>query len=228
LCAFAPPIRHHHSQPPFKVQYRTRDHAILMGGPVCKEYSSDLRVDVLAYTNHLRFKVTCRREYIYIILYASICCLSLYIFLLPTFPSHQYISFSRSSPSPPFHSFDPSSVTMHNSSIAAECSSLPITPVFTCAHCSRSQRLGARWGAGTADASGRVFCTYECAWMALLIQEHASAACSDRARPHPGRHGRNGHAVRRVGMNLSLSISLFYLLATSNFFLASLCNTTSP
>lgn len=88
LCAFAPPIRHHHSQPPFKVQYRTRDHAILMGGPVCKEYSSDLRVDVLAYTNHLRFKVTCRREYIYIILYASICCLSLYIYSFSQ-PSHR-------------------------------------------------------------------------------------------------------------------------------------------
>lgn len=49
---------------------------------------------------------------------------------------------------------------------------LPLQPVFTCAHCAKSQRLGARWGAGTTDAANRVFCTFECAWMALLIDEH--------------------------------------------------------
>ncbi len=49
---------------------------------------------------------------------------------------------------------------------------LPLQPVFVCAHCSRTQRLGARWGAGTTDAAARLFCTFECAWMTLLIDEH--------------------------------------------------------
>lgn len=49
----------------------------------------------------------------------------------------------------------------------------PMTPIFFCNHCARTQRLGARWGAGTADATGRIFCTFECAWMALFIDEHS-------------------------------------------------------
>lgn len=96
---------------------------------------------------------------------------------------HTFNLIIRSSPSPQFpsHPIVPTIniSTMHHSSTTSVFESpLPITPVFTCAHCARSQRLGARWGAGTADACGRVFCTYECAWMSLLIQEHSDAAAA--------------------------------------------------
>lgn len=61
-----------------------------------------------------------------------------------------------------------------------------------CAYCGKTERLGARWGAGTTDVHGRVFCTLECAWMALFIDEHrantavaptTAAAICDVAEP---------------------------------------------
>ena len=43
--------------------------------------------------------------------------------------------------------------------------------IITCHHCGRSRRAGDRWGSGTQDATGRVFCAFECAWTVLFIDE---------------------------------------------------------
>lgn len=68
---------------------------------------------------------------------------------------------------------------------------LPVVCTFACAYCGKTQRVGARWGAGTADAHGRVYCTLECAWMVLLIDEH-------RAAPTLAARGECAPRVRRT------------------------------
>eukprot|EP00171_Calliarthron_tuberculosum_P016907 IDg16907t1 len=48
---------------------------------------------------------------------------------------------------------------------------MPVPLLVHCANCGRSRLAGDQWGSGTMDESGRLFCSYDCAWTVLLIEE---------------------------------------------------------
>ena len=57
----------------------------------------------------------------------------------------------------------------------AQTNSIFGSTVVHCTYCGRTRRSGDRWGSGTMDSTGRRFCSYDCAWTVLVIDEHCTA-----------------------------------------------------
>lgn len=80
----------------------------------------------------------------------------------------------------------------------------PLVTQLTCYRCGRTQNRGNPLGSETRDHANREFCSFECAWTTLFVdemREAAAAAAAARRRARAAARAARAAAPRRASSN---------------------------